>query len=109
MLDGVGDFGLKGVRIEWKDDRTAAVNVVGLGGEASAEVGQGSPGNFEEEIAVDARGKRGQAGLAKEFVDRRDLAQEVGFGGAGHRDISAQMREIGENLSDRRVRAGRYI
>jgi hypothetical protein len=37
------------------------------------------------------------------------LAQEVGFGGAGHRDISAQMREIGENLSDRRVRAGRYI
>jgi hypothetical protein len=66
------------------------VSVVGLGGEAGAEIGDGGASDFQEEIAVNARGERGQTWLAQEFVDRRDLAEQVGFGGAGHGDISAQ-------------------
>jgi hypothetical protein len=66
------------------------MSVVGFVGEARAELGQGGAGDLEEEIAINSRGERGQARLAKEFVDRRDLAEDVGFGGAGHGDISAQ-------------------
>ena len=65
-----------------------------FGCEACAKIGQSGAGDFEEEVAVNARGERGQARLAEKFINRRNLAEDVGFGGGSHEDISAHFGEI---------------
>ncbi len=71
LLNGVGDFVLKGGRVERQDDRPA---IIGFSGKPGAEVCQRGAGDFEEEFAIDARGQRGQARLAQKLIDRWDLA-----------------------------------
>jgi len=81
LLDGVSDFVLQSGGIERKDDRAAAVSgraFLGgssFGSKACTKIGERSACNFEEEIAVDALGERGQARCPKQFVHRRDLAE----------------------------------
>ena len=74
LLNRVGDFVLERRRIERKDDGAPPVSVISLSGKTCAEIGQRGAGDFEEQFAIDARGQRGHARLAQEFVNRRNLA-----------------------------------
>jgi len=81
LFDGVGDFVLESGGIERKDDGAPAMSggalfgSSGFGGKAGAKIGERGAGDFEEQVAVDAYGERGETGLAEEFVDRGDLAE----------------------------------
>ena len=55
-----------------------------VAGDFGAQVGQRGAGDFEKEIAIDVLGEGGEARLGQEFVDGRNLAQEIGLvGGEG--------------------------
>ncbi len=77
-LDGIGDLGGDLGGREGQDG--------GLGGagDAFAQAGQGGAGDFEQHIAMDARGEREHTGLKEKLVHRREAAEEFGLlGGKG--------------------------
>ncbi len=92
LFDGFCDFVLQSDPVERKDDRPAL-----FAGDFGAQVGKRRARDFEEQIAVDASRKGGEARLVQQFVDRRNLAEEVGlirrqgvFRGRRHACISTQ-------------------